>query len=76
MTQLLSKRQSLRLDPESYSRLRQQVLERDRWRCQHCGHSTRLEVHHVQARSGLGDDAEHNLITLCTSCHQVAHRRK
>lgn len=76
MRQLRSKRPRRRLDPESYSRLRQLVLERDRWRCQHCGHSTELEVHHIQSRSRLGDDAEQNLITLCASCHQGVHRRK
>ena len=76
MTQLRSKRPRLRLDPESYRRLRQQVLERDGWRCQYCGHSTQLEVHHVQSRSRLGDDAERNLITLCASCHQDVHGRR
>ena len=34
MTQFRSKRPRLRLDSESYRRLRQQVLERDRWCCQ------------------------------------------
>ena len=76
MTQFRPRRPRLRLDPESYSRLRQQVLVRDGWCCQDCGHSTGLEVHHIQARSGLGDDAEQNLITVCTSCHRAVHGRR
>ncbi|MGB6260296.1 MAG: HNH endonuclease [Candidatus Sulfotelmatobacter sp.] len=65
---------SLRLDPPSYESLRQQVLRRDRWRCQKCGTMSNLEVHHRQYRSHSGDDSEENLITLCTQCHAGIHR--
>jgi len=40
----------LRLDPISYENLRQQVLRRDRWRCQTCGGMSNLEVHHKEFR--------------------------
>ncbi len=73
MTGLCSRRPRLKLDRESYRRLRQHVLERDGWRCQRCGCLSELEVHHLSSRSQLGDDAEHNLITLCRSCHQFMH---
>ena len=73
MTCLLPRRPRLRLDPESYHQLCQQVLERDGWRCQHCGQPTNLQVHHVNPRSRLGDDAESNLITLCAKCHRGLH---
>jgi hypothetical protein len=63
----------LRLDPTSYERLRQQVLRRDGWKCQACGRMSNLEVHPKRFRSQSGDDADHNLITLCTACHAVAH---
>jgi len=66
----------LRLDPVSYEILRQQVLRRDGWRCQSCGTMSNLEVHHQQFRSHSGNDAEENLITLCTWCHTSIHRRK
>ena len=65
----------LRLDPISYEELRLQVLRRDGWRCQSCNAMSNLEVHHLESRSHLGDDSELNLITLCTLCHSVAHRR-
>jgi 5-methylcytosine-specific restriction endonuclease McrA len=63
----------LRLDPESYETLRQQVLRRDGWRCQSCGTLSNLEVHHKQFRSHSGDDSEQNLITVCSGCHSSLH---
>ncbi len=73
MTLLRPKRPRLRLDPESYRHLRQQVLERDGWRCQHCGRSADLQVHHIHPRSRLGGDGEENLVTLCVQCHELLH---
>jgi ATP-dependent DNA helicase RecQ len=63
-----------RLDPVEYESLRQQVLRRDRWRCQSCGTMANLEVHHKEFRSHSGDDSEQNLITLCSACHSTVHR--
>jgi 5-methylcytosine-specific restriction endonuclease McrA len=63
----------LRLDPESYKALREQILERDGWRCQHCGYRQQLEVHHIRFRAQLGADSERNLITLCAHCHRNLH---
>ena len=63
----------LRLDAEAYRRICTQVLERDGWRCQHCGTSQNLQVHHICFRSRLGGDTDDNLITLCTSCHNEVH---
>jgi len=76
MTRLRQKRPRLLLDSEPYRRLRLQVLERDRWRCQHCGSLADLQVHHLKSRSRLGDDAEHNLVTLCALCHEALHQKK
>ena len=66
----------LRLDSDLYEKLRQQVLRRDRWRCQSCGALANLEVHHLQFRSQQGDDSEQNLITLCVQCHARMHTRE
>lgn len=66
----------LRLDAESYERLRQRILRRDGWKCQACGAMTNLETHHWQFRSHSGDDSEENLITLCVSCHAEMHSRR
>ncbi|PYX48758.1 MAG: hypothetical protein DMG79_11030 [Acidobacteria bacterium] len=74
MKPLQAKNSRLRIEPDAYKRLRQQILHRDSWRCQSCGRMSNLEVHHKEFRSHLGDDSEANLITLCTECHGDAHR--
>jgi ATP-dependent DNA helicase RecQ len=73
MTSLRPKRARLRLGPEQYDTLRNQVLRRDGWRCQSCGTMSNLEVHHEEFRSQAGNDSEENLITLCSACHANVH---
>jgi ATP-dependent DNA helicase RecQ len=75
VNRVLPKQPRLWLDPDSYEQLREQVLQRDGWRCQSCGARSNLEVHHKDFRSQGGDDSEQNLITLCSSCHSLFHRR-
>ena len=65
----------MKLDPQAYEKLRLQVLERDAWRCQNCGSTQHLEIHHKEFRSHAGCDSEENLITLCSDCHALAHRK-
>jgi 5-methylcytosine-specific restriction endonuclease McrA len=74
MNRIPVKSSRLRLAPKLYENLRHEVLRRDGWRCQSCGALSNLEVHHRELRSQSGDDAEHNLITLCTRCHSIVHR--
>jgi 5-methylcytosine-specific restriction endonuclease McrA len=64
----------LRLAPDLYQQLCQQVVKRDGWRCQSCGTMSNLEVHHKAFRSQAGDDSEENLITLCAGCHASIHK--
>ena len=73
MTRLPLRRPHARLDVEAYQQLRQQVLQRDGWRCQFCGSVVGLEVHHLQFRSRRGEDSEENLITICCTCHKAIH---
>ncbi len=72
---LRKKQPRLRLKPEDYGVLRNQVLKRDSWRCQDCGAMKDLQVHHIKRRSQLGSDVAENLITLCASCHGKRHGR-
>ncbi len=74
MDPLRPKRPRLALDASGYEVLRYQVLDRDGWRCQSCGATNNLQVHHLSARSKLGDDSLENLITLCARCHSQQHR--
>ena len=64
------------LSPEEYKQLRLTILQRNSWRCQSCGTSTNLEVHHLVLRSHSRRDCEDNLITLCHPCHQALHGRE
>ena len=74
MNQVRAKRAPLRLEPDVYEQLRNQILGRDGWRCQSCGSMSNLEVHHKDFRSHSGEDSEENLITLCNACHAAVHR--
>ena len=50
--------------------LRKATLLRDHFICQECGKENgRLEAHHITPRRLNGPDSIHNLITLCTDCH-------
>jgi 5-methylcytosine-specific restriction endonuclease McrA len=75
MNEISPSRPRVKLSPDAYEQLRQQVLKRDNWRCQTCGSLLNLEVHHKKLRSQAGDDSEFNLITLCNSCHSNEHWR-
>ena len=58
-----------------FSSRREAVLNRDGYKCQHCGKKNcRLEVHHIVYRSNDGPDDENNLITLCKECHDNVHK--
>ena len=54
--------------------VRQYVLKRDNYTCQHCGargsaeKGIKLHVHHLETRQ-TGGNAPNNLITLCKDCH-------
>lgn len=59
--------QSNRLDEN----LRKATLMRDQFTCQDCGKkNSRLEAHHIIPSRLNGSDSIHNLITLCSSCHE------
>ncbi len=76
MTRTREKQPRVRLAPEAYRELWLQVLKRDGWRCQGCGRTENLQVHHIEPRSRLGDDTAENLIALCVLCHQKTHRQR
>jgi 5-methylcytosine-specific restriction endonuclease McrA len=51
MNHIIWKHAPMRLERENYRQLRQQILNRDGWRCQFCGTMANLEVHHKAFRS-------------------------
>jgi len=66
-------------DLKNYYNVKQYVLERDTYKCQHCnGRSkdNRLHVHHIIFKSRGGSDHQDNLVTLCKTCHDNFHKGK
>jgi 5-methylcytosine-specific restriction endonuclease McrA len=63
------------LQSPQWNIIRNQILDRDKHRCQVCDKTNELHVHHMHYKNifheQLGD-----LITLCERCHGVAHRTK
>jgi 5-methylcytosine-specific restriction endonuclease McrA len=58
---------------------REQIFERDDYRCVYCGAvfpADQLTVDHVQARVRGGDRSGGNLVTACSGCNTAkGHRR-
>ena len=58
---------------------REQIFERDQFRCVYCGKvfpTEELTVDHVQARVRGGDRSGGNLVTACSGCNTAkGHRR-
>lgn len=82
---LQADRQSPEHDRSIPDDVRREVLRRDGYKCQKCGWThaewnqsdpRHLELHHVQHHVEGGDNAEGNLITLCTVCHDTTHRKE
>lgn len=58
--------------------VREYVLSKDNYECQHCHGKSKdkvLNVHHIISRKTGGDSPE-NLITLCKTCHEKYHQGK
>jgi hypothetical protein len=54
------------------SNYREQILERDGYRCQWCGEvypADELEIHHIVPQAEGGKHFPSNLVTLCYHCH-------
>lgn len=49
--------------------LKQEVKDRDGWKCVICESETDLHVHHKIPRNKGGIHHKENLVTLCASCH-------
>jgi RNA-directed DNA polymerase len=58
-----------RSDLSEWRNTRDDVLARDKHRCQDCGANTNIDVHHIVERRKGGQDEPENLVTLCEKCH-------
>lgn len=55
---------------------RDRVKRRDSSRCRWCGTTDEVQIHHVRYRSEGGPDTPRNLISICATCHALAHSNK
>ena len=65
-------------DPR-WQKKRLEILNRDNFTCQICGHNDRtLHVHHIHYKKGKKpcEYDEESLITLCDDCHEEEHLSK
>lgn len=54
--------------------LRQEVLQRDAFRCRWCGATNQGgDLHHIEYRRGFSYDRADNLVTLCRLHHGFVH---
>jgi 5-methylcytosine-specific restriction endonuclease McrA len=56
-------------------KLRARIKQRDGHRCQRCGLTEKLRVHHVRQVADGGGHGRSNLLTLCDDRHRAEHRR-
>ena len=61
------------LHSPAWQRRRQAALARAGWRCEDCGHTERLHVHHL-THARWGHEADEDLRVLCSACRARRHR--
>ena len=69
-----SKKYLLKLRDPRWLAKREEILERDNWKCSDCGRKKddiTLQVHHIEYEKDIDpwDYPNENLITLCIECH-------
>lgn len=65
-----------RLPQAEWSKLREDTLDRDNRQCVDRESETLLEVHHIVAVSGGGENKLSNLRTRCNDCYRRAHKQR
>ena len=73
---MIPKLKRQKLHRQDWKCLRQEVFDRDKWRCRLCGTTQQLTPDHIIKRSQGGDDNLANLWTLCADCHRRKDERR
>ena len=65
-----------RQEASPYSIARKQAIKRDGYKCQYCGSTENLTIHHVLPKWRFPEfySDVNNLCTLCVRCHESYHR--
>lgn len=68
---------SEKLKDPRWQKKRLQILERDGFRCRHCGDAeSTLNVHHLAYGAEPWDTADADLMTICEGCHEIEHANR
>lgn len=63
-----------KIAPPLTSKQKEDIKQRDNYRCRQCGCGHALEVHHKVRRADGGSNDSRNLVTLCANCHSLKHK--
>lgn len=61
------------LQSDEWKELREQVMQRDNFRCRICGMGANQAHHHKYPKKGWFNDSCDNCIAICTTCHELVH---
>ena len=64
------------LNSQEWQRKRSERLQLDGYKCQRCGFTRSLEVHHINYDRLYHEDVSRDLITLCKKCHSEIEAQK
>ena len=54
--------------------IRRRIVNERGNKCEVCGESGKVNMHHIKPLSAGGDNSDGNLILLCKTCHKKAHK--
>jgi len=67
---------ALYLKSPRWAELREEALIRDGRKCKLCASDCGLQVHHREYPKILGSEPLEDLVTLCSACHSIYHKKK
>lgn len=77
------KKYSLQLNSYKWKNKRQQIIERDKYKCVYCGRTDNLQVHHTYYLIYENNEKvkpwnypDESLITVCNDCHKKIHKNQ
>lgn len=66
----------MRRNPASQELARKRILKKRGNRCEQCGYTGYVELHHIKAVVDGGSHEDANLLLLCEQCHADVHGYK
>ena len=61
---------------KSQTYARKRIIAERGHKCEHCGWTGYIELHHVTRMADGGDHSKSNVLLLCDTCHRKEHGYK